>query len=58
VYADIGLDERGRINWKAPIVAQKDIRSIPYFILLDGAGGIIGQGDSATPILQSWMSGN
>ena len=38
--ADVGLNNRGSINWSAPLIRENQIPSIPYFIVMDGRGEV------------------
>lgn len=52
VFADVGVTERGGINFQAPIVAALKLDHLPYFYLLDEAGAVGAQGEAAEEILK------
>ena len=52
VFADVGVNERGGINFQAPIVAALKIDHLPFFYLLDEAGAVGAQGEAAEEILK------
>jgi hypothetical protein len=55
VYADIGVDSRGRINSSAPVLSKYRIRSIPYYAVINETGSLAAQGDEARAMIAPWM---
>lgn len=47
VYADVGLNEKGRINFQAPVMKRYDIHATPWFMVVgpDGTVTFKGRGD-------------
>ena len=56
VYADLGLDARGRINWGSPFMQGKGIKGIPYIYLLDQSGNVGAEGEAARAQLGKLLS--
>lgn len=56
VYADVGLDATGRINWAAPVMRKYGIQGIPYFVVIDERGTMSAQGKKAREAIGAWMT--
>lgn len=55
VKVDINRPDVQGIDWKSPVVAQYELRSVPGFKVFDGKGALIAEGEAAAEMVIGWL---
>ncbi len=55
VKVDINRPDVRGIDWKAPVVAQYELRSVPSFQVYDAKGTLIAEGEAAAEMVLGWL---
>lgn len=56
VKVDINRPEAKHIDWKSPVAAQYDLRSIPHFKVFGPDGKLIAEGNEARNLVNRWIA--
>lgn len=55
VVADIGLNDKGAINWQAQIVKAWDVKRLPWYVVVDPSGKPTTDADVAAGMVEGWL---
>lgn len=55
VVADIGLNDKGGINWQAKIVKEWQVTRLPWYVVVDPEGKATTDADAAQGTVESWL---
>lgn len=52
---NINRPEVQGIDWNSPLAQQYSLRSVPYFVIFDGKGKLVAEGQEATRRIVDWL---